>query len=140
MFLAFPGKTTTPQNKTMTRFGNSTNVIPIELSLCSTFSLYKRDLAYKESQRTLSAGFAGLGELSMYQVGWNLADFEALKPCLALAMSKRVPVIIHVNEPVGHQYPGKISVDIRALFKTIKNHPNLDIILAHFGGGFSYTA
>jgi hypothetical protein len=22
------------------------------------------------------------------------------------------------------------------LFKTIKNHPNLDIILAHFGGGF----
>ncbi len=102
----------------------------------ATFSLYKRDLAYKESQRTLSAGFAGLGELSMYQVGWNLADFEALKPCLALATSKRVPVIIHVNEPVGHQYPGKISVDIRALFKTIKNHPNLDIILAHFGGGF----
>ena len=102
----------------------------------ATFSLTERDMAYKESLRTLSSGFAGLGELSMYQVGWNLADFEALKPCLALAMSRQVPVIIHVNEPVGHQYPGKISVDVRALFKTIKSHPNLDIILAHFGGGF----
>ncbi len=102
----------------------------------ATFSLTERDMAYKESHRTLSSGFAGLGELSMYQVGWNLADFEALKPCLALAMNWQVPVIIHVNEPVGHQYPGKISVDVRALFKTMKSHPNLDIILAHFGGGF----
>ena len=102
----------------------------------ATFSLGQRDLAYKESERTLSAGFAGLGEFSMYQVGWNLADFEALRPCLTMACDRQVPVIIHVNEPVGHRYPGKISVDIRALFKTIRNHPNLDIILAHFGGGF----
>jgi len=102
----------------------------------ATFSLVERDLAYKESNRTLSSGFSGLGELSMYNLGWNLADFEALKPCLTMASNKQVPVMIHVNEPVGHKYPGKISIDVRALFKTIKAYPNLDFILAHFGGGF----
>lgn len=106
----------------------------------ATFSLLGRDLAYKEADRTLSGGFAGLGELSMYGLGWNLADFVALNPCFAIATARQVPVMIHVNEPVGHKYPGKISIDIRALFKTIKNHQDMDFILAHFGGGlFIYS-
>ena len=102
----------------------------------ATFSLTKRDMAYRECDRTLSAGFAGLGEISMYEIGWSLSDFENLKPCLNTARLKRVPVMIHVNEPVGHNYPGKVSMDVRALFKTIKAFPDMDIILAHFGGGF----
>ncbi|MGC8604552.1 MAG: amidohydrolase family protein, partial [Desulfomonilaceae bacterium] len=78
----------------------------------------------------------GVGELSMYHLGWTLSDFEALKPCLTLACDRQVPVMLHVNEPVGHHYPGKIAIDVRALFKTVKSYPDLDLILAHFGGGF----
>ncbi|MGC8659780.1 MAG: amidohydrolase family protein [Desulfomonilaceae bacterium] len=102
----------------------------------ATFSITERDLAYLECQRTLNGGFSGLGEISMYEIGWSLSDFENLKPCLNAARLKGVPVMLHVNEPVGHNYPGKVSMDIRALFKTIKAFPDLDIILAHFGGGF----
>jgi predicted TIM-barrel fold metal-dependent hydrolase len=93
------------------------------------------DRAYREAARTLNGGFAGLGELAMYHGGWSLADFEALSPSLELAEQKKVPVIIHVNEPVGHDYPGKIPVDFRGLLRIIKANPDVDFILAHFGGG-----
>jgi len=93
------------------------------------------DRAYREAGRTLNGGFAGLGELAMYHSGWSLADFEALSPSLDLAVQNKVPVIIHVNEPVGHEYPGKIPVDFRGLLRIIKASPDVDFILAHFGGG-----
>jgi predicted TIM-barrel fold metal-dependent hydrolase len=88
-----------------------------------------------ETERTLKAGFAGIGELAMYHGGWTLADFEALSPSLELAESAGVPVVIHVNEPVGHHYPGKIPVDFRGLVRIIKANPDVTFILAHFGGG-----
>jgi uncharacterized protein len=93
------------------------------------------DRAHKETERALKAGFAGIGELAMYHGGWGLADFEALSPSLELAESAGVPVVIHVNEPVGHHYPGKIPVDFRGLVRIIKANPEVTFILAHFGGG-----
>jgi len=91
--------------------------------------------AHDEALRTLEAGFAGIGELAMYHRGWSLADFEELRPSLEVAEAWRVPVLIHVNEPVGHEYPGKIHVDFRGLLRIIQAHPDVDFILAHFGGG-----
>jgi hypothetical protein len=88
-----------------------------------------------EAQRTLDAGFAGIGELAVYHGGWTSSDFEALEPVLNMAAARRVPVMIHVNEPVGHDYPGKIPVDFAALVRMIKAHPDVDFILAHLGGG-----
>lgn len=95
----------------------------------------QREPSLREAARTLEGGFAGFGELAMYHHGWRLADFEALSPSLQLAQMRGVPVIIHVNEPVGHHYPGKIPVDFRGLLRIIKAHPDVDFILAHFGGG-----
>ncbi len=95
----------------------------------------RREPSLREAARTLEGGFAGFGELAMYHHGWRLADFEALSPSLQLAQMKKVPVVIHVNEPVGHHYPGKIPVDFRGLLRIIKTHPEVDFILAHFGGG-----
>jgi uncharacterized protein len=93
------------------------------------------DVATREAQRTLSAGFGGIGELAMYHGGWSEADFEALTPSLELAEQYHAPVLIHVNEPVGHHYPGKIAVDFQGLLRLISDHPLVDFILAHFGGG-----
>jgi uncharacterized protein len=93
------------------------------------------DRAHIETERALRAGFAGIGELAMYHGGWSLADFEALSPSLELAESAGVPVVIHVNEPVGHHYPGKIPVDFRGLVRIIRANPEVTFILAHFGGG-----
>jgi len=110
-------------------------IIPFAVLPCG-----KREAAKKEAARTLEGGFFGLGELAMYHQGWSLADFEALSPSLRLAQSKKVPVVIHVNEPVGHHYPGKIPVDFRGLLRIIGAHPEVDFILAHFGGGLFFYA
>ncbi len=71
------------------------------------------EVPYREAARTLGKGFAGIGELAMYHGGWSLADFEALQPTLESAAMMHAPVLIHVCEPVGHQYPGKVPVDFR---------------------------
>jgi hypothetical protein len=91
--------------------------------------------AQREVERTLHAGFAGIGELAMYHGGWSLSDFEDLDPSLKLVQRANVPVMIHVNEPVGHPYPGKIPVDFRGLLHIIQANPEVDFILSHFGGG-----
>jgi predicted TIM-barrel fold metal-dependent hydrolase len=93
------------------------------------------DKAHNEALRTLEAGFAGIGELAVYDGGWSLANFEALSPSLDAARTRNVPVLIHVNEPVGHEYPGKIAVDFSGLLRIIETYQDLDFILAHFGGG-----
>jgi predicted TIM-barrel fold metal-dependent hydrolase len=93
------------------------------------------DRAYSEAARTIGCGFSGIGELAMYHGGWSLSDFEALKPNLELAATAQVPVLIHVNEPVGHHYPGKIPVDFKGLLHIIEAYPDVDFILAHWGGG-----
>jgi uncharacterized protein len=93
------------------------------------------EVAEREAQRTLREGFAGIGELAMYHGGWSEADFEALTPSLEVAHQAHVPVLIHMNEPVGHHYPGKIAVNFQGLLQLISNHPDVDFILAHFGGG-----
>lgn len=93
------------------------------------------DTAHEEAERAIRGGFAGLGELAMYQRGWSLADLEGLSPSLKMAGAAGVPVMIHVNEPVGHDYPGKIAVDFAGLLRIIKDNPEVNFILAHFGGG-----
>jgi uncharacterized protein len=91
--------------------------------------------ALRELERTLDLGFSGLGELAAYHEGWRETELQAINPCLDEAEKRQVPVIIHVNEPVGHQYPGKIPVDFSGLLNMIEAHQRLDFILAHFGGG-----
>lgn len=93
------------------------------------------EFTYGEARRALSGGFAGIGELAMYHGGWSLHDFEALSPALVEASRSGAPVILHVNEPVGHAYPGKSPVDFRGLLHIIEQHPDVDFILAHWGGG-----
>ncbi len=91
-----------------------------------------------EAERTMTHGFAGIGELAMYHGGWSAENLEAIAPCLYLAEKAGAPVIIHVNEPVGHPYPGKIHIDFQGLLRLITACPDLNFILAHFGGGLFF--
>lgn len=106
----------------------------------ATFGLNDPEKALAEAQRTLGNGFMGLGELSMYEKGWDKSALSILKECVSVASSSSKPVMIHVNEPVGHHYPGKINTDFDALLKMIGQFPEVDFILAHFGGGIFFYA
>ena len=47
-------------------------------------------------------------------------------------------MLLHTNEPVGHNYPGKGKIPITNIYDLIKAVPNLRLVLAHWGGGFPF--
>lgn len=96
------------------------------------------EAARLEAERTLRSGFRGLGELAAYSGGWNRDNLELLAPSLEVAASEHSPVVIHVNEPVGHVYPGKIAVDFSGLLALIQRFDDVDFIIAHWGGGIFF--
>ncbi len=93
--------------------------------------------SFKEAQRCLSEGHRGLGELALYE-GLDPAGAALLSPFLQLCREAGVCCLLHVNEPVGHSYPGKAKMDLSALYSLIKENPDTRVILAHMGGGLFF--
>ncbi len=90
-----------------------------------------------EIRRTREAGAAGVGELFPWGQGFPLEGTEADR-LAGLCREGNLPLLLHVNENVGHPYTGKgdISVKEAALFAAA--HPDQDIIFAHWGGGLFF--
>ncbi len=91
--------------------------------------------AADEARRCLEAGARGLGELHAQPQGFDVEDRDTMAPLVKLAMEFEVPVMIHVNEPVGHDYPGKGPVTPQAIYRLVREFPGVDLILPHWGGG-----
>lgn len=94
--------------------------------------------AEKELLRSYESGLRGVGELFPEGQGFapeSASQMEALAAtCSALGM----PLMLHVNEPVGHDYAGKTRTSLSQAVSFAKNFPDLDIILAHWGGGLFF--
>ncbi len=90
-----------------------------------------------EIRRTSEAGAVGVGELFPWGQGFPLEGKEADR-LAGLCQEGNLPLLLHVNENVGHPYTGKgdISVKEAALFAGA--HPDQDIIFAHLGGGLLF--
>ena len=91
--------------------------------------------AVEEGERCLQAGMKGLGELALYPPLAGGSWLERMGPLVDLANKWKVPVLLHINEPVGHQYPGKGQQPFWELYELIKAFPTTLFILAHWGGG-----
>jgi uncharacterized protein len=93
--------------------------------------------ARRELERCIAAGMVGLGELNADGQRFRLddADFLALAH---RAAELHVPLLLHTNEPVGHEYPGKGQLPLADIYALIKAVPDLKLILAHWGGGFPF--
>ncbi len=95
--------------------------------------------AAKETQRCLDAGLCGAGELAFYLTGIDNNALAMLEPVMAvLKANGNRPCMIHTNEPVGHQYPGKTPVTLEQIYTLAKTFPDNRIILAHWGGGILF--
>jgi uncharacterized protein len=70
--------------------------------------------------------------------GESLWPIEALKPLFAVIKEKRLPVLIHCNEPLGHAYPGKGTVGPAEMGLLIEALQGIKVVLAHWGGGFFF--
>lgn len=91
--------------------------------------------AVKEVERCLDGGLSGVGELAFYESGIDEQALARLTPIMELCQDRNVPVMVHTNEPVGHQYPGKTPNTLAQIYTMVTRFPNNAIILAHWGGG-----
>lgn len=93
--------------------------------------------ALDEFKRCVEAGMVGAGELNPAGQGFALDDPDFVAIAQA-AVEMDVPILLHFNETVGHEYPGKGKVPIRDLYHFILAFPELKLIIAHWGGGLPY--
>ncbi|MFH1136923.1 MAG: amidohydrolase family protein [Pseudomonadota bacterium] len=91
-----------------------------------------------EAERTLDQGLRGLGELAIYGAGFDAEALARLADLGALCRDRNVPLLLHVNEPIGHQYPGKAPLSLREIYAAVKALQGVDLILAHWGGGLFF--
>jgi predicted TIM-barrel fold metal-dependent hydrolase len=91
--------------------------------------------AADEVERCLKAGMGGVGELAFYADPLDERVIEGLAPIALSCRAYEVPIMLHANEPVGHDYPGKAEVPLGTLYGLIRAFPENRFILAHWGGG-----
>ncbi len=91
-----------------------------------------------EIRRCLEQGLQGAGELAFYKSGIDRQGLDALEPVMEMCAHYQVPVMIHTNEPVGHQYPGKTPNTLAQIYSLARRFAANKIILAHWGGGIFF--
>ena len=94
--------------------------------------------AVPEVIRCLDSGLLGIGEIAFYESGIDEASQEKLKPLMEICEDKKLPVLIHTNEPVGHFYPGKTPNTLVQIYSLVGKFSNNKIVLAHWGGGIFF--
>lgn len=91
----------------------------------------------REIARCHDAGAAGVGELFPWGQKFDLAGNDAAR--LASHCRERgLPLLLHVNELAGHDYAGKGTVSVKEAANFALDHPQLQIIYAHWGGGLLF--
>jgi len=83
-------------------------------------------------------GLFGIGEVGFYLEGLTNHNENFLRNLLSAAEKYQLPVNLHVNEPVGHVYPGKYDPEFVKLYNILKDFQKVTIIFAHWGGGLFF--
>lgn len=87
----------------------------------------------REVSRCISNGLRGIGELFPDGQGFSLRG--GLSRVAGICREAGLPLLVHVNEQVGHAYPGKGSQGPEEAFGFAQANPDLRICFAHWGGG-----
>ena len=98
----------------------------------------EREKALLEIERCCHAGAKGIGELRPDAQGYDLNDEELMSHLVKYAAKRGMVFLFHASEPVGHKYAGKGAMTPGMMYSFIERHPDLKVILAHFGGGLAF--
>ncbi len=96
--------------------------------------------APRHAEELLDAGAFGLGELCIYDRCFGPPELDALEAFGEMCRQRGRVMLVHVNEPIGHQYPGKAPLEIGHIFALVRRCQGVKLILAHFGGGLPLLA
>jgi uncharacterized protein len=80
------------------------------------------------------AGFCGLGELSPHSQHCSVDD-PVLAMAFELAGEYGLPVNLHVTDPQGKRYPGRVETPLGDFRRLATAFRRTTFILAHWGGG-----
>ncbi|HVU32122.1 MAG TPA: TatD family hydrolase [Opitutaceae bacterium] len=104
------------------------------LSACATFHpAAGRDAVLAEMQRARDDGLVGIGELSPHSQGYPVDD-PTFRAALRLAAELEWPVNLHVTDPDGRPYPGRIETPLDDFVRLAREEGQTTFILAHWGG------
>ena len=78
-------------------------------------------------------GLIGLGELSPHSQGYGIDD-PVFRAALTLAGERKLPVNLHVTDPDGRKYPGRVETPLADFTRLAREFPTVTFILAHWGG------
>jgi uncharacterized protein len=94
--------------------------------------------ALAEVERCVRLGARGIGELAFYDSGFGHKERQKLDRLAGYAETRGLPLMLHVNEQIGHAYHGKTKIDFQELVACIEAHQELTLILSHLGGGICF--
>lgn len=78
-------------------------------------------------------GAKGIGEVFPEAQGFSMEDPVWLR-VVEWAIDRGWPITMHVTEPVGHDYLGRVDAPLREYLWLAQRYPELKLILAHWGG------
>jgi len=88
-------------------------------------------------RRAFDDGFSGVGEVFPAVQGFSNDD-PVWSNILELAAGAGRPVTVHVAEPAGHQYAGKVESPLIGYQRLAERFPEVTFIFAHWGGGLPF--
>jgi predicted TIM-barrel fold metal-dependent hydrolase len=89
-------------------------------------------------KRIKEMGLSGIGEIGFYSTGFSSINEKTLIKIFEAASINALPLVLHVNESVGHEYIGKYETDFKRLYAVLREFNDLTVILAHWGGGILF--
>lgn len=105
------------------------------LAICSPVFV---DSAARTLHDAFEAGASGAGELNADAQGFDLAESVQLQSVVEVCIVQNRPVMFHVSEPVGHDYPGKGTATPDRIVRLLAAFPDLRVVAAHWGGGLPF--
>ncbi|MDR1965674.1 MAG: amidohydrolase family protein [Synergistaceae bacterium] len=97
--------------------------------------------AAAEIARCAHRGAIGVGEIFPDGQDFDITDTDETWRFAAACHENGMFVLLHTAEPVGREYPGKGRAGPREAYAFARNHPELRIVMAHWGGGlFMYES
>jgi predicted TIM-barrel fold metal-dependent hydrolase len=96
------------------------------------------DGAMKELESGIKEGGRGVGEIAFYHRAMTSHDLDLAGPLLAMMEGRKMPLLLHTNETIGHLYPGKGETPLERYYELALAYPGLPVLLAHWGGGLLF--
>ena len=91
-----------------------------------------------EINRLSEHGIRGIGEIRAEKQGFFSMTDKEYRALAETLIENKLILLLHVSEPVGHQYPGKEGAKLELIEGLLIKLKGVNMILAHGGGGLPF--